>query len=244
VVVELRLRALVAVLAVVGLISACGSSTPTEPPGGLPGIDIEFAMPQAVDQLLALKSAAFSLEHLEGSTVLVPGILMTKVSGEVSIPDRFKVTVEAESEFPKSYLEIRIITIGDTAYMTDIFTGRWNKISAGTLPFNLSGLGQTLAGIIESVQQPRAIRVERLNGIDTVLIKGQIVSNNLSELVPGSAEGFPVELEFWLDRGGLLQQVLIIGRVVATDIPETVRKLTLENINQPVVIEPPSDAPS
>jgi hypothetical protein len=200
-------------------------------------------MPQAVEQLLALKSAAFSLEHLEGSTVLVPGVLMTKVSGEVSIPDRFKVTVEAESEFPKSYLEISIITIDDDAYMTDIFTGRWNRISAGTLPFNLSGLGQTLAGIIDSVQQPRAVRTERLNGIDTVLIKGQIVSENLSELVPGSAEGFPVELEFWLDQDGLLQQVLIIGRVVATDIPETVRKLTLENINQPVTIEPPGDAP-
>ncbi|SVB15002.1 uncharacterized protein METZ01_LOCUS167856 [marine metagenome] len=210
----------------------------------MPGIDIDLAMPQAVNQLLALKSAGFVLEHLEGSTVLVPGVLMTKVSGEVSIPDRFRVTVEAESEFPKSYLEISIITIDDAAYMTDIFTGRWNQISAETLPFNLSGLGQTLAGIIESVQQPRAVRAERVNGVDTVLIKGQIISENLSELVPGSADGFPVELEFWLDREGLLQQVLIIGRVVATDIPETVRKLTLENINQPVVIEPPGDAPN
>ena len=243
-VVELKLKALMAALAVVGLIVACGSISPTEPPGGLPGIDIDLAMPQAVNQLLALKSAGFILEHLEGSTVLVPGVLMTKVSGEVSIPDRFRVTVEAESEFPKSYLEISIITIDDAAYMTDIFTGRWNQISAGTLPFNLSGLGQTLAGIIESVQQPRAVRAERVNGVDTVLIKGQIISENLSELVPGSADGFPVELEFWLDREGLLQQVLIIGRVVATDIPETVRKLTLENINQPVVIEPPGDAPN
>jgi|TARA_B100000315_G_scaffold251060_1_gene285126 hypothetical protein len=243
-VVELKLKALMAALAVVGLIVACGSSAPAEPPGGLPGIDIDLAMPQAVNQLLALKSAGFVLEHLEGSTVLVPGVLMTKVSGEVSIPDRFRVTVEAESEFPKSYLEISIITIDDAAYMTDIFTGRWNQISAGTLPFNLSGLGQTLAGIIESVQQPRAVRAERVNGVDTVLIKGQIISENLSELVPGSADGFPVKLEFWLDREGLLQQVLIIGRVVATDIPETVRKLTLENINQPVVIEPPGDAPN
>ena len=241
---ELRFKALLAALVVLSLVSACSSGTPTEPPDGLPGIDIELAMPQAVDQLLALKSAAFTLEHLEGSTVLVPGVLMTKIYGEVSIPDRFKVTVEAESEFPKSYLEISIITIDDTAYMTDIFTGRWNKISAGSLPFNLSGLGQTLAGIVESVQQPRAVRAERLNGIDTVLIKGQIMSENLSELVPGSAKGFPVELELWLDQDGLLRQALIIGRVVATDIPETVRKLTLENINQPVVIEPPGDAPS
>ncbi len=238
---ELKFKALLAALAVAGLVSACGSSAPTAPLDGVTGIDIEVAMPQAVDQLLALRSAAFSLEHLEGSTVLVPGVLMTKVSGVVSIPDRFEVTVEAESEFPKSYLEISIITIDDTAYMTDIFTGRWNKISAGSLPFNLTGLGQTLADIIDAVQEPRAVRAERLNGIDTVLIKGQIVSEDLSELVPGSAEGFPVELELWLERDGLLRQVLIIGRVVATDGPDTVRKLTLDNINQPVEIEPPGE---
>ena len=241
-VVELRFKALLAALAVMGLVSACGSSAPTAPSEGLPGIDIEVAMPQAVDQLLALRSATFTLEHLEGSTVLVPGVLMTKISGVVSIPDRFAVTVEAESEFPKSYLEISIITIDDTAYMTDIFTGRWNQISLDSLPFNLSGLGKTLADIVEAVESPRVVGEERLRGVDTLHIQGNIASEDLSELVPGSGEGFPVQLDLWLDRSqGLLQQVHIIGRVVPTDAPNTVRQLTLEDINQPVNIEPPGN---
>ena len=240
-VVELRFKALMACFVAVGLISACGSSTPTGPPGGEVGIDIQVALPQAVEQLLALESAAFSLEHLEGSTVLVPGVLMTKISGVVSIPDRFSVTVEAESEFPKSYIEISIITIEDTAYMTDIFTGRWNEIPASSLPFNLSNLGQTLADIINAVQEPRAVRKERLNGVDTVLIKGQLSSQDLSGLVPGAAQGFPVGLEFWLEPNGLLRQVLIVGQVVSTDALNTVRKLTLDNINEPVDIEPPGN---
>ena len=238
---ELRFKALVSALVVVGVISACSPAAPTGLPDRLQESDIEISMLQAVDQLLALRSAAFSLQHLEGSTVLVPGILMNKVSGVVSTPGRFKVTVEAESEFPRSYLEIGVITIDDATYMTDIFTGRWNKVSAETLPFNLSGLGQTLARIIDSVTQPHAIRTEKLNGTDTTHIKGQIFSESLSELVPGSAEGLPVELEFWLEPGGLLRQVLIIGQVVATDAPDTVRKLTLDNINQPVEIEPPGN---
>ena len=94
------------------------------------------------------------------------------------------------------------------------------------------------------MRQPRVLRTERLNGIDTVLITGRILSEDLSELVPGSAEGFPVDLEFWLERNGLLRQVLIIGRVVATDVPDTVRTLTLDNINQPVEIEPPGNTSS
>ena len=199
-------------------------------------------MRQAVGQLLALESAAFSLDHLEGSTVLVPGVLMTKVSGEVSIPDRFRVTVEAESEFPKSYIEINIISIDDTAYMTDIFSGRWNQISVGSLPFNLSGLGKTLADIVEAVEMPRVLGEERLRGVNTLHIQGEVASEDLSELVPGSGDGFPVRLDLWLDRSqGLLQQVHIIGRVVPSDGPNTFRELTLEDINQPVNIEAPGN---
>jgi len=222
------------------LLAACDSGEETQ--SEFPDIDPAPAMVRAVAQLLDMESASFTLDHLKGSTVLVPGVLMTKVSGEVSIPDRFSVTVEAESESPKSYIEISIITIDDTAYMTDILSGRWNQISADSLPFNLSGLGQTLADIVNAVREPTGVGEEEMHGVDTLHIEGQIDSEDLSELVPGAGQGFPVQLELWLDRNqGLLQQVHIIGRVVPTDETNTLRQLTLEDINQPVVIEPPGD---
>ena len=242
-VVELRAQVLMAGLVIAGLLTACGSEMATRPAVGAGEIDPRPAIRQAVEQLLALKSASFSLEHLEGSTVLVPGVLMTKVSGVVSIPDRFSVTVEAESQFPKSYIEISIITIGETAYMTGIFSGRWNQVSAAALPFNLSGLGKTLADIVEAVQNPRVIGEERLNGVDTLHIDGEIASQDLAKLVPGAGEGFPVGLEVWLEPNGLLRQVLIVGRVVPTDALNTVRRLTLDDINQPVEINPPTNPP-
>ena len=239
-VVELRYKLLIVAMMVAVLLVACDSDGTTQ--AEFSDIDPSPAMSQAVAQLLALESASFTLDHLEGSTILVPGVLMTKVSGEVSIPGRFSVTVEAESEFPKSYIEISIITIDDTAYMTDILSGRWNQISADSLPFNLSGLGQTLADIVEAVQEPTVIGEERLVDLDTLHIKGQIASEDLSELVPGAGQGFLVQLELWLDQSqGILQQVHIIGRVVPTDETNTVRQLTLEDINQPVVIEPPGE---
>ena len=247
-VVELSAKAVLAGLLAAGLLAvcllaACNSEKATEPPSAAAEIDIEIAMPQAVDQLLALGSAAFSLEHLEGATELFPGVLMTKAYGEVLIPDRFRVTVEAESQLPKSYIEISIITIGDTSYMTGIFSGRWSEVSTDSLPFNLSGLGQTLADIVAAVQQPQAIRAERVSGVDTVHIKGEIASEDLSGLVPGAGEGFSVGLDLWLERNGLLRQVHIVGRVVPTDDVNTVRQLTLDDINQPVDINPPCNAP-
>ena len=239
-VVELSVKAWLSGLLVLGLLVGCSSDNATQPPGETADIDAQSALEHAVEQLLTLESASFNLEHLEGSTVLVPGVLMNKAWGEVSIPDRFQVTVEAESLFPRSYLEISIITIEDTSYMTDIFTGHWNQVSTESLPFNLSGLGQTLADIVDAVQRPRAIRRERLNGIDTIYITGDIASEDLSGLVPGAGEGFSVVLELWLEENGLLRQVNIIGPVVPTDEVNTARQLTLDDIDQPVDINPPS----
>lgn len=239
-VVELSIRALLAGLLAVGLLMACNSDKSIQALDETAGIDAQRAMEQAVDQLLALESAAFILEHLEGATELFPGVLMTKAYGEVLIPDRFRVTVEAESQFPRSYLEISIITIDDTSYMTGIFGGRWSEVSTESLPFNLSGLGQTLADIVSAVQQPRAVRAEKLNGVDTVHIRGEIASEDLSGLVPGAGEGFSVGLDLWLEENGLLRQVHIVGRVIPTDDVNTVRQLTLDNINLPVTINPPS----
>ena len=242
-VVELSAKTLLAGLLLVGLLVACGSENATQPPDEAAGIDAQLAIEQAVDWLLSLESAAFNLEHLEGSTVLVPGVLMTKASGEVSVPDRFRVTVEAESEFPRSYIEISIITIENTSYMTNIFGGGWSQVPTESLPFNLSGLGKTLAEIVAAVQQPRAIHDERLNDVDTLYITGGIASQDLSGLVPGAGDDFPVILDLWLEKNGLLRQVDIIGRVVPTDDADTVRRLTLDDINQPVDINPPGNSP-
>ena len=224
----------------VGLATACSPDSADRAPKSEPVIDAEPVLLQAVEQLMGLESASFSLNHLKGSTVLMPGVRMTKISGEVSIPDRSRVTVEAQIEFPKSYVEIDIVTIQETAYMTNIFGGDWNQVPAESLPFNLSGLGLTMAEIVDAIQKPKVLGEERLNGIDTLRIGGKINSKDLVKLVPGAEGDVRVDLKLWINRGdGLLQRVLIAGRVVLTDDVDTVRDLILKNINQPVVIDAP-----
>lgn len=238
---ELTAKALLAALLLtVGLLAACSLEKAVEPADEATGINAQLAMELAVDELLALESASFNLEHLEGTSELFPGVLMSRAYGEVLIPDRFRVTVEAESQFPRSYIEISIITIEDTSYMTGIFGGRWGEVPTESLPFNLSGLGRTLADIVAAVELPRALGAERVNGVETLHIKGEIASEDLSGLVPGAGEGFPVVLDLWLSRlDSRLVQVLITGQVMPSDLETTVRKLTLDDINLPVVINPP-----
>ena len=224
----------------VWLTAACSSDSSDLALKSESAIDAEPVLLQAVEQLMGLESASFSLNHIKGSTVLMPGVLMTKISGEISIPDRSRVTVEAQIEFPKSYVEIDIVRIQKTAFMTSIFGGDWNQVSAESLPFNLSGLGLTMAEIVDAIQNPKVLGEERLNGIDTLLIGGMVNPKDLVKLVPGAEGDVRVDLKLWINReDGLLRRALIAGRVVPTDGVDTVRDLILKNINQPVVIDAP-----
>ncbi len=230
---------LVAVLLISAAIAlGCGSDA-TRPPAQ--SFDAKGALREAVTELLALESAAFTLEHISGSTALIPGFLeMYKVSGVVDIPERFELTVEAETIRPRSFVEVRVVTIKDQAYMTDIISGKWLQVEPEVLPFTFANFAQTLADIIEAVEAPAVVGTERLGDSETNHIRGLILSEDLGGLVPRAAEGLEVILDLWLEQStNLLQQVLISGRVIATDEPGTVRKLTLGNINLPVEISAP-----
>lgn len=220
----------------------CGSElTPAASETPTVEFDVRSALRDAITEMLKLESAAFTLEHLKGTTALIPGFLeMSRVSGEVDIPDRFRLKVEAEIVIPRSFVEIGVITIGDQAYMTDIISGKWRQVEPSALPFTLSDISLTLADIIESVEEPTLVGSERLGDSDTHHIQGSIRSQDLGGLVPGAGEGFDVRLELWLENpGNLLLQVLISGMVVPTDDVDTVRRLSLDDINIPVQISPP-----
>ena len=232
---------LVSGLLLIAVVLSCGNgvnNTPTTPPK--PDIDVKDALRQAVVELLKLESVAFSLEHRTGTTILSPGLEMSKASGIVDIPDRFRITVEAEAAFPRSFVEISIVTIEDQAYMTDVITGQWREVSPDILPFSFAELGRTLAGIIDALDSPQFVSSERLKGFDTYQLIGQLQSEELAGIVPGAGEGFDVELELWLEQPrNLLRQVLISGKVVPTDLVDTIWVLTLDDINVPVEITAP-----
>jgi len=193
---------------------------------------------QSVDRLLVLESAEFTLEHRAGTTELLPGIEMSKVYGMVDIPDKFKFTLEATVS--NTFFETGVVVIGDQAYMTNFLNGQWEEVPKDILPLNLSNLGQTLAGVIESVQGPELIGSERGHNYDAYRIRGLVKSNDLSTLVPNAGDGFDLELEFLVDRNrGSLLHVLIAGQMIDTDVPETVRVLTLDGIDSAVEIKAP-----
>ena len=223
------------VMVSLALAVSCGPGpTPTLDPR----VNAQEILRQAVERLLALESAEFTLEHQVGTTELLPGIEMSKVYGVADIPDKFSFTVEAEDS--NTFFETGVVVIGDQAYMTNFLNGQWQEVPKDILPLNFSNLGQTLAGVIESVQGAELVGSERWHDYDAYRIRGLVKSNDLSTLVPNAGDGFDLELELLVDHNqGLLLQVLIAGQIIDADVSETVRVLTLDAIDSAVEINTP-----
>ena len=233
---KLLLPVLAALLAV-SLASCSQAPTATPMPSPTP-VDPKAELRRTVDRLLALESVSFVLEQTIGVTTLSPGIEMNRAYGNVIVPGKFDVTVEAQ--FGNLYVELGMASIDGVSYMTNPITGQWAVVPAESIPINLLTLGDTLAGIVEAVQEPEFLDKSTQDGLDVYHIRGNILSDDLSELVPNADAGHPVMLEIWVEREtATLSKATIAGQVTDDDVPNALRVLTLDNVNQPVTIEPP-----
>ena len=219
--------------------ASCAPEQPTPTPTSFP-VDPKEELQRTVKRLMALNSVSFDLQHEVGSTSILPGVLMNRAYGVAVVPGKFDITVEGELLFPRSYIEIMMISLEDRSYMTNLINAEWEEVSPGSLPINLGDFGMTLADIVDNVDAPELLGDDRLDGVDVYHIGGGITSEVLKELVPTAGTGFPVALEMWTERqSGMLRRALITGKVVATDVEDSKRILTLADVDEPVAIEPP-----
>ena len=227
------------IAAVVALLAAgCGQDAAATVAPSPTAVDPKAELRRTVDRLLDLESVSFVLEHTVGATVLTSGIEMRRAYGNVVIPGKFDVTVEAQAG--NLYIELGAASIDGATYMTNPITGQWAETPPESIPINLLTLGSTLAGIVEAVRAPELRGKSELDGAGVYHIGGSIRSEDLRELVPNAAAGNAVGLEVWLEReGGMLRRATITGPVTGDDAAEAQRVLTLDDVNRAITITPP-----
>ena len=231
------MRASLILLLATALAACSQQPTATPLPSPTP-VDPRAELRRTVERLLALESVSFVLDQTVGATTLSPGIEMNRAYGSVIMPGKFDVTVEAQ--VANLYVELGMASIDGVSYMTNPITGQWAVVPAESIPINLLTIGSTLAGIVEAVQSPELLAKTALDGVDVYHIRGGILSEDLLELVPGADAGYPVMLEMWMEQqSGTLRKATITGQVTDEDVPDAMRVLTLDNINQPAIIKPP-----
>jgi hypothetical protein len=223
------------------------ASPPTTPlaqieltPG--PEVTAEQILRFGAGRMANVASAHFKAT-IEGTVYIDDGRSLQLVSAEGNVvrPDRVQTQFRLRIG-EQAISTIRLITIGEEAWMTDLVSGDWVPAAvefaydASILFDPVEGLGPVMLG----VDNPARLDDEELNGRDVYVIEatgdealiGPITSNTLS--------GYPVAIKAWIDQetGDLLKIVLVEPPSPANDDPST-WTLELSQIDAAFTIEPP-----
>ena len=209
---------------------------PTPTPTPLP--DPRALLARASQQLSVEKYLDFTLEHPVGSTPLATGLMLVGAEGVASLPDRFHLSLDMEGS--GTVVKLDVIVAGEQAYMTNLFTGEWEPAPKEQIPFRFDFVTESVTALLAGIEEPTLVGESDLEDGPAWRIAGTGPTNTLAPLVPGVLPDSTIPVEVWLDRAdGRLRQVRLTGPLVAGDLPDTVRVVRLEALEDaPQIVEP------
>ncbi len=206
-------------------------------------IAVEEILSDASKRLAEVKSLHFTLE-VEGETFIdeTGAIRLESAEGDLSRPD--KVAVEFQvSLFGTGTVSIRMITIGDESWTTDLITGNWGEAPPefGYDPSRLYDNQDGLGPVMGKLDEPVIVDIEEIDDRDCNHIKGAVQNGVVSALTAGTMTGDPVGIDLWIDTetSDLRRVKLIEPDTDDKDKPAT-WQLNLSEHDEEVAIEPPS----
>lgn len=212
-----------------------GASAEEEP-------DVKDVLSKASQRLADIESLHFTLE-IEGETFIddTEAIQLLSAEGDLSRPD--KVAVEFKvSLFGAGNVSIKMITIGERSWTTDLITGNWGDAPPefGYNPTILYDNQDGLGPVMGKLENAEIAGTEKLDDRETIRITGSATSAVIDPLTAGTMTGDDVALEIWIDS-----ETYDLHKVRVTE-PESDDKenpatweLNLSEFNQKVTIEPP-----
>ena len=248
-----RLSITVLVMGLMLLTAACGSepaptvaptSAPTAAPTPTPTpeLTLDSVLSSAGQGLAEMSTAKFQMiDELESGSQFF-GMTLKNVEGEIKSPDSFRMLVNVET--PNfGFVAIEMMAVGEQAYMKFSRDAPWAPLPLDQVPFNFGGMGVTLSELLPILKDVSFTGRESVDGIQTVRLDGNVVSEEMSKLITSVDSGHPIQLTFWFDEAGYtLRQFRMIGKLFNDDAPETSRLVGIMNVNAPVDIQLPDIA--
>lgn len=215
--------------------AGCGAPTPTPEPE----LTLEELLERTSEHLLSFETARFQMiDEMESGTKFF-GQTLKSVDGKVQAPDKTDLTVDVESP-ALGFVQIGIIAVGDSAMMQFASGAPWTALPLEQVPFNFIGLGKTLSDLLPKIQNIESAGRETVNDIETIRIEGDLVSEDLANLITSADPGYPIELSVWVGaEDQSVRQIRIVGNVFNDDGAGTSRLIILSEYDEPVDIQLP-----
>ena len=238
-VVRTALGALVLVLAL--LAASCSGEDAPEPtatatPTATPTpVDPAAVVRESADRMEAVERFHFTLDHENGATEIVRGIMMVYAEGDIDGPQRMRAAVEGALGTLK--FETGVIVLPEGSWIQNPFDRSWEPedISIDTLFDPQAGV----AGLMRQALNPTLAGREQVAGVETYRIEVTADSGDLA-IFPTATPGFEVRATLWIGVDDLLvYRVDIRGAISETESPDILRRFQLSRFGEDVDIVPP-----
>lgn len=193
-----RIRILSVLVTILLVVAGCGSEDSA-------GIDEDMPVSEILEnssqRLADTESVAFRMQ-VDGTTYIDSArtLRLLNARGTMARPDRVDVEFQIEVAGAPQ-VSIRMITIGQEAWTTDIVTGRWVEAQEefgydpSVLYDNQNGLGPVMGRIIN----PELVGIEEIDGRQTYHIRGMATEEIIGPLTGGTMRGSEIEVNVWID---------------------------------------------
>jgi lipoprotein LprG len=233
------LRTFSALFAILLVLAACGG---TDSSGIDEDLPVDEILTNASNRLAETQTIGFRM-NIAGTTYIDSSktLRLLNARGTMARPDRVEVEFQIEvAGAPR--VSIRMITIGEEAWTTDIVTGRWVRAqeefgyNPSVLYDNQNGLGPVMG----KITNPELIGIEEVDGVQTYHIRGMATRDVIEPITSGTMNGDEITVDVWIDgeTWNLMKVTVAEPTDAGLDDPAT-WTLTLNDHDKQVNIERP-----
>lgn len=181
-----------------------------------------------------LESFHYLLDHESGTTIINSSLAIDKAEGDVVSPD--KISTEFSGSVGGFPVKARLITLGDSSYMTNFLSGKWEIVPPDVSPLRFFDPKNGITSIMSRVDRLRLLA----DDTETYRISGRLSGEALAPILGDTLKEAVLIVELTLHRESLyLLKVVISGRVTTAEPIGTVRLIVLSRFNQVKTIESP-----
>ncbi len=217
----------------VGLfVSACS--------GGAQGnVDPTKVISEAAPAMEALKSFHFvyEVQKPQGAKP-ASGLEISRIVGDVLSDGKMKAAIDVlQSGLP---LTINFISTGDTHYIQDPTSQKWQSLPAALSPVGKLNLSSGAIAILNKITKLEYAGTEDVGGASSYHLKGSVPPAEVAAIAGASNAKEPYAGDIWIGVDDhLVRRIKIVGAAGSGEDPKTVRVIDLSGFNKPVSIAAP-----
>ena len=204
--------------------------------------EAQVLLRQASDRLADTETVRFNLE-VDGETYIdeAQEIRLVTARGDLARPNSVDVEFQVELLGAQT-VSIRMITIGEESWTTDLLTGEWSPspeefgYNPTVLFDNQNGLGPVAGRLTD----PQIEGEEEIGGREATKVVGTVTEELIEPMTSGAIQGEEITITLWLDAesNDMLRLMIEEPEDVAKEEP-AVWTMTLTGHNSDVTIEKP-----